>query len=73
MKVSTSPKIKPVRPRKLAEVKRAKKSEPGSSYEAIQRLLKRASEIPQEAWASVPDDASKQYEHYLYGTPRVPE
>ena len=47
--------------------------EPGSSYDAVMKLLKWADEIPEETWAGVPDDASKQYKHYLYGTPRVPD
>jgi hypothetical protein len=73
MKVSTSPKIKPVRPAKLGAVKRAKKSEPGSSYDAVMKLIKWADEIPEETWASVPKDASKQLKHYMYGSPRVPD
>jgi len=26
-------------------------------------------QIPEEEWAKVPDDASINYKHYLYGTP----
>lgn len=27
-------------------------------------------QIPDEVWASVPDDASINYKHYLYGAPK---
>ena len=27
-------------------------------------------QIPDEAWATVPDDASINYKHYLYGAPK---
>jgi hypothetical protein len=47
--------------------------EPGSSYYAIMKLIKWADEIPEETWASVPKDASKQLKHYMYGSPKVPE
>ena len=46
---------------------------PGSSYDAIMKLIKWADEIPEETWATVPKDASKQPKHYMYGTPRVPD
>jgi hypothetical protein len=73
MNVKTSPKIKSIKTAKPRANGRLKKAESRSSNDAIQRLLKHANELPEEVWAGVPDDASKQYEHYLYGTPRVPD
>lgn len=29
-------------------------------------------EIPDEMWATIPDDASINYKHYLYGVPKKP-
>ncbi len=39
-----------------------------SAWDALTTL---ASEVPDEDWAQVPADLSKNLDHYLYGTPRT--
>ncbi len=36
-------------------------------------LVRLGREIPDEAWASVPSDLSKNLDHYLYGAPKETE
>lgn len=33
-------------------------------------IVEIGAQIPEEEWAKVPDDASINYKHYLYGTPQ---
>ena len=41
-----------------------------SAWEALSKL---ASEVPDEDWARIPADLSKNLDHYLYGAPRTAE
>jgi hypothetical protein len=36
----------------------------------LQRIAKIRENIPQEEWQKLPSDASKNVDHYLYGTPK---
>ena len=33
-------------------------------------IVEIGAQIPDEVWATVPDDASTNYKHYLYGAPK---
>jgi hypothetical protein len=33
-------------------------------------IVEIGAQIPDEVWATVPDDASINYKHYLYGAPK---
>jgi hypothetical protein len=33
-------------------------------------IVEIGTQIPDEVWATVPDDASINYKHYLYGAPK---
>jgi hypothetical protein len=33
-------------------------------------VVELGAQIPEEEWAKVPDDASINFKHYLYGTPK---
>jgi hypothetical protein len=33
-------------------------------------IVEIGAQIPDEVWATVPDDASIHYKHYLYGAPK---
>ena len=50
--------------------------EPGSAVSAgVSRpvwelVVKLGAQIPEAAWAKVPDDASINFKHYLYGAPK---
>ena len=35
-------------------------------------IVEIGAQIPDEVWATVPDDASINYKHYLYGAPKKP-
>ena len=77
MKAATRSKPKHISPRKPREKSHAKNgapvfgAEPGSSYDFIMALIERTDKIPAEVWDGLPDDGSKQVDHYLYGSQKV--
>lgn len=73
MKANIVSKPKRVIPAKPVGKAPAKKVEPGSSYNAIMEIIAWADTIPEETWEDIPNDLSKQFKHYMYGSPRVPE
>jgi hypothetical protein len=48
----------------------------GSGVHTVQKrpiweiIVEIGAQIPDEVWATVPDDASINYKHYLYGAPK---
>lgn len=47
-------------------------AELGSSWPTIKRMIERMESLPDEVWEGIPTDASKNYQHYLYGHPKQP-
>jgi hypothetical protein len=42
----------------------------GSSRPLWQRIVEIGASVPEEEWAKVPEDLSKNLDHYLYGAPQ---
>jgi excisionase family DNA binding protein len=51
-------------------VRRRPSPDPRPIWEAVAEIGR---EIPDEEWAKLPNDASKNLDHYLYGAPKVDE
>ena len=73
MKPNTIAKPEPVDSEKLTGKRRPDEIAQGSSYASIMKIIERTDQIPDEVWEGLPDDFSKQLDHYLYGTPKVPD
>ena len=73
MKANTAAEPKRLRTSKKPEGHSPEQAQPTSSYDAIMKLIAHAGQIPDEVWADFPADSSKQVDHYLYGSPKVPD
>jgi putative addiction module CopG family antidote len=51
----------------------AAKSVSNEEFSAWETLAALASGVPDEDWARLPSDLSKNFDHYLYGAPRTDE